>query len=118
MMSLKPLQKRRLAAEQAIYKKGYKNFTEVADACNIHAKKMNSTVTFNRLAIQQYVGCQTNLSMKRLKVLAELLGITNYQELDEIFTAPRRRGEGEYWYGENGNKVKDIDMTMMDRFNV
>jgi hypothetical protein len=55
--------------------------------------------------------------MKRLKILAELLGVTNYQELDEVFTAPKRRGEGEYWLGENGNRVKDVDMTMMDRFS-
>ena len=117
MMSLKPEQKRRLAAEQAIYRRGFNNFREVADECNIHAKRVESNATFNRLAIQQYVGCQTNLSMKRLKILAEVLGITNYQELDEVFTAPRRRGEGEYWLGENGNRVKDIDMVMMDRFS-
>ena len=117
MIALKPEQKRRLAAEQAIYRKGFNNFREVADACNIQAKKAESNATFNRLCIQQYVGCHTNLSMKRLKILAELLGVTNYQELDEVFTAPRRRGEGEYWLGENGNRVKDIDMSMMDRFN-
>lgn len=117
MITLKPQQKRRLAAEQAIYRKGFNNFAEVADACNLHAKKMELNVTFNRLAIQQYVGCQTNLSMKRLKVLAELLGVTNYQELDETFVAPCRRGHGEYWLGENGNRVKDLDMSMMDRFS-
>jgi hypothetical protein len=117
MMTLKPCQKRRLAAEQAIYRRGFNNFREVADACNEFAKKCESSVTFNRLAVQQYVGCQTNLSMKRLKLLAEMLGITNYQELDEIFTAPVRRGCGEYWLGESGNKIKDLDMSMMDRFN-
>ena len=116
MLSLKPEQKRRLAAEQAIYRK-FNNFRECADACNLHAKKVESNATFNRLCIQQYVGVQTNLSMKRLKILAELLGVTNYQELDEVFTAPKRRGEGEYWLGENGNRVRDLDMTMMDRFN-
>ena len=115
MIALKPEQKRRLAAEQAIYTK-FNNFRDCADACNVLAAKKEVDITFNRLSIQHYVGCQTNLSMKRLKILAELLGVTNYQEMDEVFTAPRHRGEGEYWLGENGNRVKDLDMRMMGRF--
>lgn len=115
-MTLKPNQKRRLAAEQAIYTR-YDNFKECAKACQELAKKKETSITFNPLSIQHYVGVQTNLSVRRLKILAELLGVTNYQELDEIFEAPRRRGEGEYWLGENGNRVKDLDMTMMNRFS-
>lgn len=110
MIALKPNQRRRFAAEQAIYKK-FNNFRECADACQAYADKMKIDITFNRLSIQQYVGCQTNLSIKRLKILAEVLGVTNFRELDEVFTAPERRGEGEYWLGENGNKVKDIDFS-------
>lgn len=113
MLALKPLQKRRLAAEQAIYRR-FNNFTDCAIACQKKADAMGVDVTFNRLSIQQYVGVQTNLSVRRLKVLAELLGVTNYSELDEVFTAPRHRGEGDWWIGQNGNKVKDIDMTMMN----
>jgi len=115
-MTLKPEQKRRLGAEQAIYRK-FPSMKECARECEKLAMKTDSKATFNERCIQQYVGVQTNLSMKRLKILAELLGVTNYSELDEVFTAPRRRGEGEWWLGENGNRVKDIDMTMMDRFN-
>jgi hypothetical protein len=48
------------------------------------------------------------MSLKRLKVLAAVLGITNYPELDEVFVAPEHRGEGLFWEGENGNKIKDI----------
>ena len=114
-ITLKPGQKRRLAAEQAIYQK-FPNFRDCADACQVLASKLDTNITFNRLAIQHYVGCQTNLSIKRLKILAEVLGVTNYKELDEIFTAPRHRGEGEYWLGEDGNRIRDIDMTMMKRF--
>lgn len=114
-VALKPNQKRRLAAEQAIYKRGFSNLIECAQACDEHAKKMELDITFNKHAIQQYVSVRCDLSIKRLKVLAELLGVTNYRELDEVFTAPARRGEGQYWLGDNGSRVKDIDMTMMDR---
>jgi hypothetical protein len=112
MMGMKPEQKRRLAAEQAIYRK-FDNFRECADACQALADKKETGITFNRLAIQQYVGCQTNLSMRRLKILTEVLGVSNWTELDEIFVAPKHRGEGLYWLGENGNRIRDIDMTMM-----
>lgn len=116
LTSLKPEQKRRLGAEQAIYRK-FNTFKECAIACENLASKVDYKATFNERTIQQYVGVQTNLSVRRLRILAELLGVTNYGELDEIFTAPKRRGEGEWWHGENGNRVRDIDMTMMDRFN-
>lgn len=115
-ITLKPEQKRRLAAEQAIYAKGFNSFAECAEACEKLAQKINPDATFSRLSIQKYVGCQTNLSVRRLEILAEVLGITNYRELNEIFTAPKHRACGEWWTGDNGNRVKDIDMTMMDRF--
>ena len=110
MLGLKPGQKRRLAAEQAIYKR-FNNFRECNDACIDYCKKKGLDLTFNTVTIQQYVGCQTNLSLKRLKVLAAVLGVTNYPEMDEIFVAPKHRGEGDYWIGENGNKIKDVDMV-------
>lgn len=117
MITLKPEQRRRLACEQAIYSKGFSNFRDCADHCNVLAKKKGLNITFNRLCIQQYVGCHTNLSMARLKVLAELLGVTNYSELDEVFVAPKIRGQGLPWISENGNIVMDLDMSRMDRFN-
>lgn len=111
MIALKPKQKRRLAAEQAIYKK-FGNFRDCNDACIRYANSHGmEDVTFNTVSIQQYVGVQTNLSLKRMKILAAVLGITNYAEMDEVFVAPAHRGEGLYWEGENGTKVKDIDLT-------
>lgn len=115
-LQLKPEQQRRLAAEQAVYRK-FNNFGECAEACDNLAIKLGVNATFNRLSIQHYIGCQTNLSMKRLKILAEVLGITNYREMDEVFVAPKRRGEGDWWLGSDGNRIKDLDMTMMDRLN-
>lgn len=109
LQSLKPGQKRRLAAEQAIYNK-FNNFRECCDACQQYSDKKALGVTFNERTIQQYVGCVTNLSLKRLKILAAVLNITNYPELDEIFVAPSHRGSGLYWEGELGNKIKDLEI--------
>ena len=109
--SLKPLQKRRLAAEQAIYRK-YNNFRECADACQKYCNAKGLKIGWNRLSIQQFVGCQTNLSMKRLAVLADMLGITDYKHFSEVFTAPKHRGEGEYWMGEHGNRVRDLEIYL------
>ena len=107
---LKSEQKRRLAAEQAIYRKGYANFKSVTEDCIRYCEKHKLDVTFNTLAVQQFIGCQTNLSMKRLEILCKVLDITNYAEFAEIYTAPKRRGEGGLWVGTNGNTVKDIDL--------
>ena len=85
-----------------------------ADACNAYARENGYDVHFNRLSIQQYVGCQTNLSMKRLKILADLLRITNYKELNEVFVAPKVRGAGLWWIGEDGHRVQDLDLTMIN----
>jgi hypothetical protein len=110
IMGLRPGQKRRLAAEQAIYRR-FENFKACNDECIRYCKMHGlEDVTFNKMTVQQYVGCQTNMSLKRLKVLAAVLGITNYPELDEVFEAPEHRGEGLFWIGENGNKIKDIDI--------
>lgn len=109
-VSLKPKQKRRLRAEMFISSK-FNNFRECADACNKLAKQLDSSATFNRLSIQQYVGCKTNLSMKRLKILAELLNITDYKQLDEVFVAPENRMNGSDWIGDNGSIVKDFDIS-------
>ena len=108
--ALKPEQKRRLAAEQAIYKKGYPNFSAVAADCQEYCEKHKLDITFNRLSIQQFIGCQLTLSMKRLEILCKVLGITNYSEFAEVYTAPKRRGEGGLWIGTNGNTVKYIDL--------
>lgn len=108
--SLKPGQRRRLAAEQAIYRKNYDNFRQVSEDCAKLCLKKGADTTFNTLAIQQYIGCQTNLSITRLEILCEVLGITNYKEFNEIYVAPRHRGEGDLWIGTNGNTVKDIDL--------
>lgn len=113
-LTLKSCQKRRLAAEQAIYMR-YNSFADCAKACQELSDKKALGVTFNTLSIQQYVGCQTNLSMKRLKILAELLNITNYAEMDDVYVAPLRRGFGDYWVSARGNKVKDIDMSALIR---
>lgn len=113
VVTLKPNQKRRLGAECAIYRR-FNNFSKCADACNLYAKRNDIDATFNRVSIQQYVGCQANLSVKRLKILAAVLNVKNMHELDEVFIAPKHRGEGDYWRGDQGNKVKDIDMSMLD----
>ena len=109
IMGLKPGQKRRLAAEQAIYNK-FPNFKECNNACKRYCRMKGLEVTFNDMTIQQYISCQTNMSLRRLKVLAAVLNITNYPELDEVFVAPEHRGEGLFWIGENGNRIKDVDI--------
>lgn len=113
VMSLKPNQRRRLAAEQAIYRK-FNSLQECNKACNDYClKKGLLDITFNERVITQYVCAAANLSLKRLKVLAAVLNVTNYPELDEIYTAPRHRGEGDFWVGENGNKVQDINIAQI-----
>lgn len=111
-MGLKPGQKRRLAAEQAIYNK-FPSMAACNDACIKYCEKRCLDATFNKVTVQQYVGCQTNLSVKRLKILAEVLGVTNFLELDEIFIAPKHRGEGDYWVGDQGNRVPDIKLPSL-----
>lgn len=114
MVTLKPCQKRRLVAELTIYGM-FDTFKECVDACNELAKSKGSTITFNKLSIQQYIGCQTNFSMKRLNILAELLNVTNYRNIDEVFVAPEHRGIGKDWIGDNGNTVRDMDMTLLNQ---
>lgn len=111
-MGLKPKQKRRLAAEQALYHK-FDTITECNEECNRYCRTHALDITFNKVSVQQYIGCQTNLSLKRLKILAAVLGVTNYPELDEIFTAPEVRGAGLYWEGDLGHKIPDINMNSL-----
>ena len=63
---LVPGQKRRLAAEQAIYNR-FPNFKECGKACNAYCKARMLNITFNDMAVHQYVGCKTNFSVPRLR---------------------------------------------------
>lgn len=108
-MNLKPGAKRRLACEKAVYNK-FKNFVEVNDACIDYIKKKGLDISFSSNYIKNYIAAQSNMSMKRLNILCEVLGVTNYSQIDEIFTAPDVRGIGLDWVGERGTRVKDYDM--------
>lgn len=103
--------KRRLAAEQAIRMAGFETFRECGEACEKLARSKGLTVTFNGLAIQHYVTCNTNFSIKRMKLLGELLNVTNYMQLDEAFMPPKPRGVGKDWLGDNGTRVIDYDAS-------
>lgn len=111
-MTLKPSQKRRLACEQAIYRR-FNNMEECIQACRRYADAHNLDIGFSKHSVRQYVGAYTNFSMKRLTVLAAVLGVTNLIEIDEVFTAPKYRGEGLEWIGERGHRVKDFDLGNM-----
>lgn len=103
--------KRRLIAEQALMLKGFKTFRECSKACEALARSKGLDLTFSPNTIQHYITCHCNLSVKRLSILAELVGVKNIMALDERFTPPRVRGVGDYWVGDNGSRVKDIDTT-------
>lgn len=47
------------------------------------------------------------MSFKRLKVIADLLGVKNIMELEERFTEPDVAGVGGLWIGEFGSVVRD-----------
>lgn len=108
-------QGRRLAAEQAIRMAGFETFKDCGDACEKLARSKGLDVTFNSLAIQHYVTCNTNLSVKRMNILGELLNIDNFRQLDERFNPPVPRGVGKYWEGEHGTRVKDYDASELIR---
>lgn len=110
---LVPGQKRRLAAEQAIYNR-FANFKQCNEACNAYCKARMIDISFNPMSVHQYVGCKTNFSMPRLKILAAVLGINDLIQLDEIFVAPNHRGEGLPWIGENGRKVPDLVLPKLE----
>ena len=76
--------KRRLAAEQAIRMSGFETFKECGKACEKLAKSKGLNVTFNDLAIQHYITCNTNFSIKRMKLLAELLNIKDFVQLEFV----------------------------------
>lgn len=111
-------QKRRLGCEQAIFRKwGNITFKEVTAICEKEARRLGrDDITFSPLTIQQYVGAQRRLSMKRLEILASLLGVTNYQELDEVFEAPSQRGVGKNWVGEHGSIAKDYEIDISNMY--
>lgn len=103
--------KRRIAAEQAIRYRGYDNMKDCARACERLARQKGESITFNDLSIQQFITCNTNLSLKRLFILAELLNINDYKQLNEAYTPPNPRGVGKDWVGEHGSVVKDYDAS-------
>ena len=103
---------RRLVCEKAIDNKGFTTFKEVSEACEAYARKHGEDVTFNERAIQSYVAVNTNLSMKRLRILAAVLGVRDLLDLDEIYDPPVPRGVGKNWVGRNtGTVVKDYDAS-------
>jgi len=102
--------KRRLACEQAIARRGYKTFKECTEACERHARKLNSQTSWSNLAVQHYVTCYADFSMRRVKVLADLLGFSDIKEMDEKFTPPKMRGIGDNWVGDEGSIAKDYDL--------
>lgn len=110
---MRPGQKRRLAAEQAIYKK-FPSMEACIRACRKYSEDRNLGVGFCQNSVRQYVACTVNFSMKRLTVLCDVLGVVNPIEIDEIFTAPEHRGVGLEWIGERGNKVKDFDARYLN----
>ena len=110
---MNPVVKRRLGAEQAIRLAGFRSFVECAEACERLARAKGKDIKFNKVSIQHFVSCRCNFSMKRLEILAELLGIRDFRLLTEVYTAPIPRGVGKYWEGEYGNKVKDFDASSL-----
>lgn len=108
-------QGRRLAAEQAIRMAGFETFKDCGDACEKLARSKGLDVTFNSLAIQHYVTCNTNFSVKRMKLLAELLNVKDFVQMDEAFMPPKPRGVGKDWVGDNGTVVKDYDASALIR---
>ena len=110
---MKPNERRRLGAEQAIYRK-FKTFTACSNACDQYSKKIGLDINWDIRAIARYVAAAVNLSTKRLHVLSTILGVKDTKELDEIFTAPSVRGEGLDWVGEFGTRVTDIKVNHKD----
>lgn len=100
---------RRLACEKAIQRRGFKTYEEVAKACEKQARKVGKEVTFSRFSIQNYVSCYHDLSLKRIEILADLLGVSNYKELNEIYEPPKVLDVGDYWQGNQGTRIQDID---------
>lgn len=108
-MNLKPEERRRLICEQAVYRR-FDSMKECSDACQDYVDKHGINMTFHRDTIRQYVACYSNLSVKRLKIVSEVLHVPDLKELDEVFIAPKHRGEGLDWIGVSGTRVKDIDI--------
>jgi len=101
--------KRRLACEQAIDRK-FKTFKACAEACEKHARKMGIPSTWSQLSVQHYATCYADFSMRRIKVLADLLGFTDLKEMDEKYTPPAVRGAGLNWVGDEGSIARDFEL--------
>ena len=106
---LKSGAKRRLAFEQLCVRK-YGGIAKAIDALNIFCDINNICFTFKRETVRMYILCRTDMSMKRLKVVARFLNCSDIAALDEVFVAPKVRGIGDLWVGEtSGKTVRDID---------
>lgn len=103
-----PCEKRRLGCEAAVLRK-FKTMADCTRACIKYSDDNDLGITFVADAVSRYIKGNTNFSSKRLHVLATILGVTNYREIDEIYTAPEHRGFGYPWQGEFGSTCKDID---------
>ena len=100
--------KKRLAVEQAIKERGL-TIKKCTDACDKLAKDRGLNVGFNGLAIHHYIGGYTNLSVNRLNILGDVLGVTNIKLLDEKFELIVDKDNGNYWLGEYGTIARDFD---------
>lgn len=110
----KKVRYRRLTCEATIYSRGYDNFHEVAKACEIWSARYGEPITFNKLSIQHYIACVVDMSFRRMKILAELLGVRDLVAMDEKFKEPETLNVGLEWIGEYGTRVRDINMN--DRY--
>lgn len=105
----KPSEKRRLGLEQAIYRK-FNSIEECDTACRIYAIQHNKDVTFSKYLLTKYLSGNINFSLKRMFILGKVLGVKDLEEIDEVYTAPRHRGYGYDWIGDNGHRIKDINL--------
>ena len=102
---------RRLAAEAAIARKGIPTFAACDALCQRRARQLGSKVTFGSLSTQHFIASTHNFSIDRLNILADVLGVDDIKELDEIYTTPKQRFVGQLWIGEYGSVIRDIDTT-------
>lgn len=103
---------RRIVCEAAIARRGYKTFPEVAEACEKKARQLGVDATFNSYSIQHYVGDVGDLSAKRLRILAQVLGVRDVFEIDERYKIPEVRNAGHYFEGEFGGRIKDMQIDI------
>ena len=104
---LQSFERRRWGAIEAVNAK-FKCYSDCSRACDAYAEKHGINVTFRDDTVSRYVTGCINLSMNRLKVLAAVIGYSDYSAIDEVFIAPQHRGAGYDWLGENGGVMKDL----------